>query len=631
MGRRILHDAGYEVVTVNNGSAALKKISEHKPEIIILDVYMPGYSGLEVCQRLKQSADTSQVPVLLTVGKLEPFKAEEAKRVHADAFIIKPFEATELLTALTKLEDKIVPEPPLSKRGRFFKSSAAQKGTAVAGDGASDSSDTSWKNRLRIPSAKKSAEVEPEPEAAPVSRATFRDLREESQPAGPLPEDVTPEEIAAIAAAASALDQGHAPNSEVAAFAVTEEPAAELPPPTFSPITDFEAPVEPVLKESESTPQEFEASPAPQPEAATEPVTIEDSATPTESFEAAPVAEAAPEQTPASEIQPEPEPTSEPSREVVAQFTEFDVDTALASLEPTNGDGLVAGSFLSGRVPENGAPVAQISQEATVSGWMAQEVPLAEGEASLILEREMEKVYATLGRDTGASLAAAEEEAAHLAESTVSAMASELPVPTDLPASPELAYSVDTASSANQDLVPDVAASAADSPQELVADAIANVTELVASGQVQDEPAVEAPSSEAIAAESEPAAFAAAASVGYGTPEITPPEMPSPLPAQAPPVEEEQEADLAAAWARWRQIRETVVSPELTSQIAEVATSEFRDIKREQQSNSQPEPESATPSTPADQAVISSIVESVLAELKPKLVEEIAKKLGKKD
>jgi len=72
MGRKILADAGYEVITVNNGSAALKKISEQKPDLIVLDVYMPGYSGLEVCQRVKESRDIARTPVLLTVGTLEP-------------------------------------------------------------------------------------------------------------------------------------------------------------------------------------------------------------------------------------------------------------------------------------------------------------------------------------------------------------------------------------------------------------------------------------------------------------------------------------------------------------------------------------------------------------------------------
>jgi CheY-like chemotaxis protein len=110
MGRRILTDAGYEVITVNNGSAALKKVHESRPDLIVLDVYMPGYGGLEVCQRLKESGETMRIPVLLTVGKMEPFKVDEAKRVRADGHIVKPFEASELLAALAKLEDRIVPQ-----------------------------------------------------------------------------------------------------------------------------------------------------------------------------------------------------------------------------------------------------------------------------------------------------------------------------------------------------------------------------------------------------------------------------------------------------------------------------------------------------------------------------------------
>ena len=127
MGRKILADAGYEVITVNNGSAALKKIAEQKPDLIVLDVYMPGYSGLEVCQRLKEAQETARTPVLLTVGKLEPFKPDEAKRVGADGFIVKPFEASELLSALSKLEDKIVPRSESSKPGRFARSIASVK------------------------------------------------------------------------------------------------------------------------------------------------------------------------------------------------------------------------------------------------------------------------------------------------------------------------------------------------------------------------------------------------------------------------------------------------------------------------------------------------------------------------
>jgi CheY-like chemotaxis protein len=109
MGKKILTQAGYEVVAVSNGAAAVKKIAEKKPDLAVLDVYMPGYTGLEVCERLRNAQETTSMPVLLTVGKMETFNHQEATRVKADGIIIKPFEATDLLTAIQKLEEKLRP------------------------------------------------------------------------------------------------------------------------------------------------------------------------------------------------------------------------------------------------------------------------------------------------------------------------------------------------------------------------------------------------------------------------------------------------------------------------------------------------------------------------------------------
>ena len=212
MGRKILADAGYEVITVNNGSAALKKIAEQKPDLIVLDVYMPGYSGLEVCQRLKEAPETSRVPVLLTVGKLEPFKPEEAKRVRADGFIVKPFEASELLSALSKLEDKIVPRAEASKPGRFARVTAAidegryDKTVAIT-------EDVGWKNRISFPSKKEKSAPEQGESAAiykPMEKPRPTKVEEAKVDLGALapeglPKDVTPEEIAALAAAAAQM------------------------------------------------------------------------------------------------------------------------------------------------------------------------------------------------------------------------------------------------------------------------------------------------------------------------------------------------------------------------------------------------------------------------------------------
>ena len=116
MGKKILGEAGHEVMTVSNGAAAMKKISEERPDLIILDIYMPGYTGLEVCQRVKESRDIARTPVLLTVGKLEPFKKDDARRVRAEAVVVKPFEASELMAAVNKIAEYVVSRPAESKK-----------------------------------------------------------------------------------------------------------------------------------------------------------------------------------------------------------------------------------------------------------------------------------------------------------------------------------------------------------------------------------------------------------------------------------------------------------------------------------------------------------------------------------
>ena len=124
MGRKILTEAGYDVVAVSNGAAAVKKIAEQKPDIIILDVYMPGYTGLEVCEKVRGSIETLKTPVLLTVGKMEPYKPEEANRVRADGVIVKPFEASDLLAIVKKFEERLgqAAAPPLVQRAAVAES-----------------------------------------------------------------------------------------------------------------------------------------------------------------------------------------------------------------------------------------------------------------------------------------------------------------------------------------------------------------------------------------------------------------------------------------------------------------------------------------------------------------------------
>jgi CheY-like chemotaxis protein len=106
MGKKILSEAGHDVVTVSNGAAAAKKIAEVKPELVLLDVFMPGYSGLELCERLRNAAETAKLPVLLTVGRMEPYSPQDGARVKADGVIVKPFEATDLTAAVERFAQK---------------------------------------------------------------------------------------------------------------------------------------------------------------------------------------------------------------------------------------------------------------------------------------------------------------------------------------------------------------------------------------------------------------------------------------------------------------------------------------------------------------------------------------------
>jgi CheY-like chemotaxis protein len=113
MGKKILAATGHDVVTVSNGVAAIKKIAEVHPDIVLLDVYMAGYSGVEVC-RMKATAELAEIPILLTVGKTEPFNAEQWTKVKADGLIIKPFDVANLITAVEKLAGCSDPPEPVA-------------------------------------------------------------------------------------------------------------------------------------------------------------------------------------------------------------------------------------------------------------------------------------------------------------------------------------------------------------------------------------------------------------------------------------------------------------------------------------------------------------------------------------
>ncbi len=94
---------GIDVVTVSNGEAALRKVNEIHPDVILADIFMPGKNGYELCEHIKNSPNLRHIPVILLVGAFEPFDGNEATRVKADGHLTKPFEIKVLISAVNSL------------------------------------------------------------------------------------------------------------------------------------------------------------------------------------------------------------------------------------------------------------------------------------------------------------------------------------------------------------------------------------------------------------------------------------------------------------------------------------------------------------------------------------------------
>ncbi|HYL81206.1 MAG TPA: response regulator, partial [Candidatus Acidoferrum sp.] len=92
----ILTQAGFDVAQVADGSAALASVAEAPPDLILLDIRMPGMSGLEVCRRLKYDPATGAIPIIVVTALGEMTVKEDALRSGADDFLAKPVRADDL-------------------------------------------------------------------------------------------------------------------------------------------------------------------------------------------------------------------------------------------------------------------------------------------------------------------------------------------------------------------------------------------------------------------------------------------------------------------------------------------------------------------------------------------------------
>lgn len=103
MGERILREDGLDVVAVTDGAAALERMAEVDPDLVLVDAFLPTRSGYEICQYVKNHPRFPHTRVVLTAGLLEPLDEDRARRVGSDAILKKPFEASVVIETLKPL------------------------------------------------------------------------------------------------------------------------------------------------------------------------------------------------------------------------------------------------------------------------------------------------------------------------------------------------------------------------------------------------------------------------------------------------------------------------------------------------------------------------------------------------
>ncbi|MBI3774826.1 MAG: response regulator [Gammaproteobacteria bacterium] len=96
----LLKKEGCEVITATDGFEALSKITDHRPDIIFIDIMMPRLDGYQTCALIKRNKSYKETPVILLTSKDGLFDRARGRIVGSDQYLTKPFTREELLGAI---------------------------------------------------------------------------------------------------------------------------------------------------------------------------------------------------------------------------------------------------------------------------------------------------------------------------------------------------------------------------------------------------------------------------------------------------------------------------------------------------------------------------------------------------
>ncbi|MBI1761793.1 MAG: response regulator [Acidobacteria bacterium] len=99
---RTLQNKGYSVITAESGEEGLEKARREHPELVVLDVILPGRNGFQICRDLKTSPDTEQLPVILLTSKNQESDKFWGMKQGADEYLTKPCKEEDLLATIAR-------------------------------------------------------------------------------------------------------------------------------------------------------------------------------------------------------------------------------------------------------------------------------------------------------------------------------------------------------------------------------------------------------------------------------------------------------------------------------------------------------------------------------------------------
>jgi DNA-binding response OmpR family regulator len=109
--RRYLERAGHRVTVATDGAAALDAVTRHRPDLIVLDLMLPGLDGREVCRRLRSHPGTRDIPIIMLTALGDETDRVVGLQVGADDYVTKPFSPRELVLRVASVLRRAPPVP----------------------------------------------------------------------------------------------------------------------------------------------------------------------------------------------------------------------------------------------------------------------------------------------------------------------------------------------------------------------------------------------------------------------------------------------------------------------------------------------------------------------------------------